>query len=62
MSTQSTEESKKGTYATGRGCYSRTTLLQGSSSSDFRELDTMGKIQLSESYRKLHQSEGLMEG
>ena len=62
MLTQSTEESRKGTFATGRGWYSRTILLRGSGSSDFRELDTTGKIQLSESYRKLHQSEGLMEG
>ena len=51
---QNIEESGKGTYEMGRGCYSRTGFLQGFSSSDFHDLDTLDKIQLWESYRKLH--------
>jgi hypothetical protein len=51
---QNTEESEKGTYVMGQDCYSRTRFLQGFSSSDFHDLDTLEKIQLWESYRKLH--------
>ena len=51
---QSTAKSEKGTFAMGRSCYSQIELQQGFGSSDFRELDTLDKIQFLESFRKPH--------
>ena len=42
---QNTEGSGKDTYEMGRDCYFRTRPQQGSGSSDFRDLDTLDKIQ-----------------